>query len=110
MSIWSDIHKRSNGKTVRKEDEISLNAEPLKSDLTSTVITYVGNINKTSPLPQQHTLGRLYIVTEDCSYYGRNFYKGDVVVDTGNDWQTFANNVNNTIGNYNLTDNVTVCQ
>ena len=33
MSIWSDIHKRSNGKSVRKEDAANKRAE-LEEELT----------------------------------------------------------------------------
>ena len=45
MSVWSDIHKRSNGKTVRKEDELIVN-EGVDYNLTNEEKEDIKNLLK----------------------------------------------------------------
>lgn len=87
MSIWSDIHKRSNGLKIRKEDEIKSVVDELSSP-----ITYFGNINSQSINNVKHESGRIYYVNDDCSHNGQQFHVGDLILDDGNGWQVISRN------------------
>ena len=82
MSVWSDIHRRSNGKQIRKEDEI-INELESPADALSSPITYVGTIGPKDIANVKHTTGRLFYVNDDCSCNGQKFYAGDLIVDDG---------------------------
>lgn len=82
MSIWSDIHKRSNGKQIRKEDFNDLSTE------LENPIVFAGTLNGSNIPP--HSTGRIYVITCDCTIDGVEYKYGDTLLDMGNGWQLIS--------------------
>lgn len=74
MSIWGDIRRRAENKSIRKEDEVSF----------PPYIGFKGDV-KLSSSPE-HTVGDIYILSEDCDL-GR---KGQMIVATNSGWETIG--------------------
>jgi len=88
MSIWSDIHKRSNGTKIRKEDEI----KSFVDEVVSSPIIYFGNIGSQNINNVKREFGRIYYVNDDCSHNEQQFHVGDLILDDGNGWQVISRN------------------
>ena len=71
MSIWRDIHKRSNGLTQRKEDQIDESPYATRADVESIIqpITYAGIVNSQSQLPQSAAVGQLFYAQDTGGFY-----------------------------------------
>jgi len=71
MSIWRDIHKRSNGLTQRKEDQIDKSPYATRADVESIIqpITYAGIVNSQSQLPQSAAVGAIFYAQGTGEFY-----------------------------------------
>ena len=89
MSIWSDIHKRSNGKQIRKED---IYQEGISNALDDHII-FKGILDG-SATPSSNTVGGIYIIAENTTIDGIVYNKGDLITYTSDGWkliQSFYN-------------------
>ena len=71
MSIWRDIHKRSNGLTQRKEDQINESPYATRADVESIIqpITFAGIVKTPGQLPLAATLGELFYAQDTGEMY-----------------------------------------
>lgn len=95
MSVWVDIHKRSNGDLERKEEKVSIDNSPYATaadvlDSLRKPIIYVGLVNQNSaPEADQ---GKIYVVNEDCVHNGVTFTNGTIVCYDGKQFVTVGYN------------------
>ena len=66
MSIWADIHRRSNGLQERKEDRIDESPYATRADVESNIqpITFAGVVNTQCQLPQSTVVGKIFYVKD----------------------------------------------
>ena len=93
MSVWVDIHKRSNGDLERKEETVPDTSPYATKDLIDSIrkpIVYAGLVNQQSaPVATQ---GVIYVVNEDCVHNGITFTNGTIVIYDGKQFVTVGYN------------------
>lgn len=101
MSIWADIHRRSNGLQERKEDRIDESPYATRADVESNIqpITFAGVVNTQSQLPQSAAVGNIFYVKDT----------GELFLYTNNDFElissvTTCDNVDSNV--YSIDDSI----
>ena len=77
MSVWGDIRKRADGKSIRKEDAI---------DMSIVSMRFGGTLDpNVSPFPNKEA-GEIYVLSEDCQFGT----KGQIIVKTDKGFQVIG--------------------
>jgi hypothetical protein len=98
MSIWADIHRRSNGLQERKEDRIDESPYATRADIQP--ITFAGVVNTQSQLPQSTAVGNIFYVkdTGELFLYTNNGFELISSVTTCDKVDSNVNSIDDSIG------------